>query len=105
MDKDKVMWWAMDKLCKVGVCKKNVGVLNKHWSRAAIVTNFKVKEFPIGYTGKEVPKSELLKGELSAVTFEVGCYIVRFAKRVYNVHEYGYTPEKKHLPNRQMLKW
>ena len=95
MDKDKIMWWAIDKLYKVGICKKNVESLNKHWSRAAIVTDFKTKKFPVGYTGKEVPKAELLKGELFAVTFEVGCYIVRFAQRVYNVYECGYMPEKE----------
>lgn len=40
-----------------------------------------------------VLEAELLPGELSAVTFRVGCYIVRKALRIYNIHGPVYSPE------------
>lgn len=47
-----------------------------------------------GIGEQEVSEGELLAGELSAVTFEVGCYIVRSALRVYTIHDQDwYLPE------------
>lgn len=43
----------------------------------------------------KVPEEELLSGEITAVTFQVGCYTVRSAQRVYKVDEPGYSPESE----------
>ncbi len=62
--------------------------IRKHWSRTAVVTD--------SWRGKEGREAEeLLPGELSAVVFEVGCYTVRSAQRVYQIYEPGYSPEKE----------
>ena len=62
--------------------------LRKHWKPLAVFTGFWHPEH-----GKQVSESELLPGELSAVTFKVGRYTVRSAQRVYQIHEPGYIPE------------
>ena len=65
-------------------------MLRRHWCPDAVtIKNPQISPF------KEVPSAMLLPGELSAVTFRVGCYIVRSARRVYNVYEPGYIPEKE----------
>lgn len=70
---------------------ENEQVIRKHWSYAAAFTG------SWNYNEKvcKVPETELLPGELSAVTFKVGCYTVRSAQRVYKVHEPGYNPESE----------
>ena len=65
--------------------------IRKYWMKRDIV-------FTDSWHGKElverqVSENDLLPGELSAVTFTVGCYTVRSAQRVYKVHESGYSPE------------
>lgn len=62
--------------------------LRTHWKPLAAFTGFWHPEH-----GKQVSESELLPGELSAVTFKVGRYTVRSAQRVYQIHEPGYIPE------------
>jgi len=62
--------------------------IRKHWSPTAVFLGAHHSEH-----GTPVPTSKLLPGELSAVTFRVGCYIVRSARRVYNIHEPGYSPD------------
>lgn len=44
-------------------------------------------------SGKQVPESKLLLGELSATTFHVGCYTVRSSVRIYKVSEPSYIPD------------
>ena len=41
----------------------------------------------------KIPEEGLLPGELSAVTFRVGCYTVRSAQRLYKINGTGYSPE------------
>ena len=62
--------------------------LRTHWKPLAVFTGFWHPDH-----GKQVSESELLPGELSAVTFKVGRYTVRSAQRVYQIHEPGYIPE------------
>lgn len=40
-----------------------------------------------GENENKVSEEELLAGEISAVTFQVGCYTVRSALRVYGIHD------------------
>ena len=64
--------------------------IREHWHRAAVFTD--------SWEGKEgtaVPTDKLLPGELSAMLFQVGCFTVRSAQRVYQIHEPGYSPEKE----------
>lgn len=60
----------------------------KHWKSTAVFTG----AWDPG-AGKKVPESELLLGELSAGIYQVGCYTVRSAVRVYKIREGGYIPE------------
>lgn len=57
----------------------SIDVIRKHWNRAAVLTD----AWRRGTNEQEVTEAELLPGELSAVTFQVGCYTVRSANRVY----------------------
>lgn len=66
-----------------------IDVITKHWNRSAVLTD----AWRRGTNEQEVTEAELLPGELSAVTFQVGCYTVRSASRVYRVHKPGYSPE------------
>lgn len=70
--------------------------IRKHWHQTAVFT-----DSPLMRRKKEVPKSKLLPGELSAVTFHVGCYKVRSAVRVYNVDEPGYSPHTETPASRE----
>lgn len=64
----------------------------KHWSKNAVFTgNWDM----IGCRGKKVKEEELLQGELYAYVYQVGCYIVRSACRVYKIYEPGYSPEEE----------
>ena len=60
----------------------NNSTIREHWHRTAVFTDsWEDKE------EKAVPANELLPGELSAVLFQVGCYTVRSAQRVYRVNQ------------------
>lgn len=50
---------------------------------------------------QEIPEWELLEGELSAVVFRVGCYIVRSAQRIYKIYEPDYRPELETPANKE----
>ena len=64
----------------------------KHWSKNAVFTgSWDTKVC----SGEKVKEEELLPGELSAYVYQVGCYIVRRACRVYKIYEPGYCPEKE----------
>ena len=64
----------------------------KHWSRNAVFTgSWDTREC----RGEKVKEEELLLGELSAYVYQVGCYTVRSAWRVYKIYEPGYCPEKE----------
>lgn len=69
-------------------------LFQEHWKHTIVFTDALHIECP-GENGKAVPESELFPGELSAVTFSVGCYTVRSAQRVYRIHEPGYSLEKE----------
>lgn len=56
-----------------------------HWSSSVVFTD----AWHPGINEQEFTEAELLPGELSAVIFTVGCYIVRNAKRVYRIPEHG----------------
>lgn len=64
--------------------------IRKHWKLSAAFTG----SLHPG-RGKKLTETELLPGELSAELFQVGCYTVRSAKRVYQVCEPGYSPEEE----------
>ena len=40
-----------------------------------------------GIDEKKAPEEDLLSGEIEAATFQIGCYTVRSALRVYKVHD------------------
>lgn len=66
-------------------------LIRKHWKEDVVFTDAwqpSTDEHII-----PVPEERLLQGELSAVIFQVGCYAVRSAQRVYKIYEPGYTPE------------
>ena len=78
-----------DRIMKIAIKPEEKQVIRKHWNCAAVFTdawNRDKKE-------SEVSEAELLLGELSAVTFLIGCYTVRSARRVYRVYEPGYRPK------------
>lgn len=60
-------------------------VIRKHWNSAAVFTD----AWHPGINEETLTEAELLSGELSAVIFQVGCYTVRSAQRVYSIHEAG----------------
>ena len=60
-------------------------IIRKHWNGAAVFTD----AWHPGINEQEFTEAELLPGELSAVIFTVGCYIVRTAKRVHRIPEPG----------------
>lgn len=64
--------------------------IRKHWKLSAVFTG----SLHFGH-GKKLTEAELLPGELSVELFQVGCYIVRSAQRVYQICEPGYSPEKE----------
>ncbi len=66
-------------------------LIRKHWKSTAVFTDV----WTPGEKECKVPEEELLPGELAAVTFRVGCYIVRSAQRVYRVYDPGYTPQEE----------
>lgn len=65
-------------------------MIKQNWNETAVVTDSTdPKEREI----HKLTEDELLPGELSASVFNVGCYTVRSAQRVYRIHEDGYSPE------------
>lgn len=91
---------------------KNVQeTMRKHWGSSVVFTdnwittkklNEHMSEIDMnarcwhrGIYDHEVSETELLQGELEAVTVKVGCYTVRSAQRVYKVWEPGYVPEEE----------
>ena len=66
--------------------------IRQHWSQTAVFTGSKHPKFS---SGKELPVSKLLPGELSASTFHIGCYTVRSSVRLYKVSEPGYSPDNE----------
>lgn len=70
---------------------KCLKMLRKHWSSYAVVTD----EYNSDIQVEEVQEKDLLEGELSAQIFQIGCYVVRSAQRVYTMHTPGYNPEKE----------
>lgn len=83
--------------------EKKLEVLRKHWSEFAVImypqedtgdstsyTNVAMRFHP-----DEVPNIELQIGELGAEIFQVGCYTVRIAQRIYCKYEPGYSPDKE----------
>ncbi len=90
LDKEDI---EMKLLKKAGMISKKYeacNTLRKHWNPAVVVTSFMDSA-----RGQKVPKDELLPGELSAEIFQVGCYTVRSAQRIYTVCEPGYSPEQE----------
>ena len=84
-----------DALLKLSDMKRNSSLkndINKYWSRHAVFTGSWDSRL---YRGEKVKEEELLQGELSAYVYQVGCYIVRNALRVYKIYEHGYCPEKE----------
>ncbi len=75
--------------------------IREHWEQNAVFTDawntdcFDNMEQEQGAEFRELSEDELLPGELSAATFRVGCYIVRRALRVYNIHDVFYNPESE----------
>lgn len=78
-------------LIKLGRMKKSAEVkaaIRKRWTPTAVFTGYL-------HPGKEkrVSQADLLPGELVAFTFQVGCYTVRGAYRVFKICEPSYVPE------------
>lgn len=78
----------------MGVKDEDRAIIQKCWKPTVVFTDALHIE-RLDKIGTDVPESELLPGELSAVTFPIGCYIVRSAQRVYRIHEPGYFPEEE----------
>ena len=81
-------------------CRKNdESMIRERWEQNIVFTDawntsrYDHLEQEQGTEFRELTEEELLPGELSAVTFRVGCYIVRKALRVYNIHGPVYSPE------------
>lgn len=64
-------------------------ILRKHWKNTVTFTDI----CHSGTQKHELSEGELLPGEMAAVIFNVGCYTVRSAERVYRVCEPGYSPD------------
>lgn len=54
---------------------------------------------------RKAAKKDLLSGELSAVTIQIGCYVVRSAERVYRIPKPGYIFEKEILADDETLEY
>lgn len=79
--------------------EKDESIIREHWGQDTVFTDAwnadhsAERERVQGTEFQELTKDELLPGELSAVTFRVGCYIVRKAWRVYKIYGLMYAPE------------
>lgn len=78
-----------------------IDVIRKHWNRAAVLT----AAWRSITNEQEVSEAELLPGELSAVTYQVGCYTIRSAWRVYRVYKPGYNPELETPANQEEVEY
>lgn len=83
-----------------GSMNKDLEAIREKWAPDAVITDaYQIRRYDWNVLGKKEEsrsiheETHLLKGELSAVTFQVGPYLVRKASRVYNVYEPGYSPE------------
>lgn len=65
--------------------------LRKHWSSSVVMTD----DYTSEKNEQEIAEEDLLPGELAAVTFQIGCYTIRSAQRVYRAYDPGYDPEKE----------
>lgn len=71
------------------VDKKDRETIQKHWSHSVVFTD----AWCVDTDEQKLTEEELQQGELWAVTFRVGCYIVRGARRIYKIYDPGYSPE------------
>lgn len=70
--------------------------IREHWKRTVVFTDaLHIAAWEWSEIGKKVPEGELLSGELSVVTFSVGCYTARSAQRVYRSCGPVYIPEEE----------
>lgn len=72
---------------------KDEKIIRKHWSSTAVF----IDKLSPDTNKQEVPEEELLQGEMSAVTFKVGCYIVRSAWRIYKILELEEPADKEEV--------
>lgn len=80
---------------KSGTGDARLDTLRKHWSRSAVMTD----DYSSETKEQKVASKNLLPGELSAVTFQIGCYTVRSAQRAYKILDSSYDPENEPLAN------
>ncbi|MBD5474852.1 MAG: hypothetical protein HDR17_02535 [Lachnospiraceae bacterium] len=71
------------------VNKEDRETIQKHWSHSVVFTD----AWCVDTNEQKLTEEELQPGELWAVTFRVGCYIVRGARRLYKIYDPGYSPE------------
>ena len=71
------------------VNKEDKETIQKHWYQSVVFTD----AWCVDTDGQKLTEEELQQGELWAVTFRVGCYIVRGARRIYKIYDPGYSPE------------
>ena len=73
--------------------------IQEYWEKTAVFTGAwntdrsRPSRREQGAEYRKLTEDELLPGELLAVTFRVGCYIIRKAWRVYKIHGPGYFLE------------
>lgn len=65
------------------ITKENFEIFRERCDKNAIF----VDERHLGTDDVDVPEEELLPGEISAFTFQVGCYTVRSAYRFYESYK------------------
>lgn len=68
-----------------------LNTLRKHWSSSAVMTD----DYTSETKEQKIAEEDLLPGELSAVTFQIGCYTVRSAQCVYKIMDSSYDPENE----------
>lgn len=84
-------------MLKNDVTEKDRELVRKHWKTEAVF----IDAWCPGADERKAPEEELLPGELSAVVFQVGCYTVRSAQRVYRIHDPEYVPELETLADNE----
>lgn len=88
---DKAADEATEHFQNAEVMQKDKETMQKHWSHSVVFTD--AWAWGTDTDGQELPEEKLQQGELWAVTFRVGCYIVRGARRIYRIYGSGYSPE------------
>lgn len=71
------------------VNKEDRETIQKHWCQSVVFTD----AWCVDTDRQKLMEEELQQGELWAVTFRVGCYIVRGARRFYKLYDPSYSPE------------